>query len=314
MSELLFNRKANATLASLCAGGRLPHALLLEGPAGSGKHTAARQVCRAALCEGERPPCGACAACVKVEKGVHPDVRVYGVPEGKKEFPVELVRRMRQDAYIAPNEGRCKLYLVQDAHAMNTAAQNALLKVLEEPPENVSFLLLCENRSLLLPTILSRVVAVELEVPTPDQCVQALEKLAPDASEAERQAAAAGAGGNIGQALELLGSAKPSRAAADARVLREALVFGGRYECLRVLAGYDKDRAALGRTLALLKESFAKVAAGREEDERFCNRVTPMQAVAAAQAVERAAGRAARNGSIPLCCACLVEDVKTALA
>lgn len=147
MPELLYNRKANATLANLAAGGRFPHTLLIEGPEGSGKKTAAWQAAKTLLCEGEPKPCGRCAHCVKADKRVHPDVRYYTVPEGKKEFPVETVREIRQDAYIAPNEGARKIYLIDRAHAMNAAAQNALLKIIEEPPDFVNFLLLCENRS-----------------------------------------------------------------------------------------------------------------------------------------------------------------------
>ena len=90
-------------------------------------------------------------------------MRFYTVPEGKKEFPVELARDIRQDAYIAPNEGACKVYIVDQAHTMNASAQNALLKIIEEPPAGVYFILLCENRAQMLPTILSRVVSVELE-------------------------------------------------------------------------------------------------------------------------------------------------------
>lgn len=116
------------------AGGRFPHTLLIEGPEGSGKKTAAWQAAKTLLCEGEPKPCGRCAHCVKADKRVHPDVRYYTVPEGKKEFPVETVREIRQDAYIAPNEGARKIYLIDRAHAMNAAAQNALLKIIEEPP------------------------------------------------------------------------------------------------------------------------------------------------------------------------------------
>ncbi len=119
---------------------------------------------------------------------------------------------------------------------------------------------------------------------------------------------------NIGRALGLLGSAKPSKSAADAKKLREELIYGERYACLRVLAGYDKDRDGLGQTLSLLREGFAQAAVGREADERLCNRVTVMQLVGAADAVERALLRAGRNVSIPLLSACMVEEVKAALA
>ena len=247
-------------------------------------------------------------------------MRYYGVPEGKKEFPIDLVREIRQDAYIAPNEGTCKIYILEQAHAMNAAAQNALLKSIEEPPPHARFVLLCENRSMLLPTILSRVTAIELEVPSVEQCAQALETLAPDAPEEERRAAAAGAGGNIGRALELLGSAKPSKAAADARQLREILVFGDRYQALKILAAYDKDRQSLLDLLPLLEEGFAQAALARYrrpaaggQEERLTNRLTCEQAICAAEAAAQAAEQARRNVSVPLLCACMVERIKAAV-
>ncbi len=316
MIELYANQKAAGTLASLGASGRMPHALLLEGPAGCGKKTAAGLVAQLALCAGEQKPCGMCRHCVKVLKRIHPDVRFYTVPEGRKEFPVDLVRQIRQDAYILPNEGNCKVYIIDKAHAMNAAAQNALLKILEEPPPHARFVLLCENRSLMLETVLSRVASIELEIPTVEQCVQALEILAPGADETERRAAASGSGGNIGRALELIGSAKPSKAAADTRKLMEALIFSDRYASLHILASYDKDREGLLSLFSLLKEAFAQLAVahfkknGKEPYDRMINRVTAGQAADIAGAVEQAARRADRNGSISLLCACMVEEIK----
>lgn len=314
MIQFDYNRKITGTLANLSAGGRLPHAILLEGPAGIGKKTAAGLIAQISLCEGEPKPCGVCPHCVKVEKQIHPDVRFYTVPDGKKEFPIELVRQLRQDAYVLPNEGRCKVYILDRAHTMNAAAQNALLKLIEEPPENVRFVLLCENRSRMLPTILSRVVSMELELPSAEQCAKALERLAPELFETEREAAAAGAGGNIGQALLLLGTAKPSRAAADTRRLQETLLFGDRYQALKVLTAYDKDREGLLQLFTLLRETFAKLAAAHYTDSgadtRLLNRITAMQALRVSDTIAQAALRAERNVSIPLLCGCMVEEVK----
>lgn len=318
MIQLDYNRKLTGTLANLSAGGRLPHAILLEGPAGIGKKTAAALIAQMALCVGDPKPCGKCAHCVKVEKQIHPDVRFFTVPDGKKEFPIELVRQIRQDAFILANEGACKVYILDRAHTMNEAAQNALLKIIEEPPANVRFILLCENRSRMLPTILSRVVSMELELPTPEQCIQALERLAPDRSQTEREAAAAGAGGNIGQALQLLGTAKPSKAAADAKKLQETLLFSDRYQALRLLAAYDRNRDGFVQLCTLLREVFARLASAHyskdRADARLINRITAMQALKIADVIGQALQRAHQNVSIQLICGCMVEEIKGILA
>lgn len=300
-------------------GGRMPHALLVEGPSGCGKKLFARFAAQLSLCATDEKPCGECPPCVKVEKQVHPDVCFYMVPEGKREFPVELVRQLRQDAYMLPNEGAYKIYIIDQAHMMNTAAQNALLKVIEEPPAHVRFILLCENRNRMLETILSRVVSIAMEVTDVAQCERALAQLAPESSEQMRGSAAAGASGNIGLALSLLGEAKPSKAAADAKKLCQVLVFGSRYEALCILAGYDKNREELIRMLEQLRDLFSQVVVGRYRpmgsglDERFENRVSVQAALQAAQAVESAAEFARRNVGISLVCAQLVEQVKRCL-
>lgn len=316
MMILDHNKKLTAALAAF-SGGRMPHALLFEGPAGTGKKTASSLVAQLALCEGGQPPCGVCAHCIKVEKQIHPDVRFFTVPEGKKEFPVDLVRELRQEASILPNEGRCKVYILDKAHAMNAAAQNALLKLIEEPPTFVRFVLLCESRSMMLPTILSRVTSFTLETPSPDACAATLARLAPDVDETLRKAAAAGAGGNVGRALALLGEAKPSKAAADARVLCKTMLDGDRYQSLKLLTGYDKDREGLSQLFILLKEDFAQLALARWQpqtaQDAAAPRLTPGQAANAMRAVDTAATRAGRNVGIPLLCACLVEEMRAAL-
>lgn len=118
----------------------------------------------AMLCEssGDRP-CGDCRHCRKVFSGIHPDV-VSVAPalddKGRKrrEILVEQVRFISADAQVMPNEARVKVYVIHDAERMNAAAQNALLKLLEEPPASAAFILCASNPALLLPTVRSRCV------------------------------------------------------------------------------------------------------------------------------------------------------------
>lgn len=145
------------------AEGQLAHAYLLAGAEDETLERAARSLAAAYLCQetGHRP-CGACRDCRKVERGVHPDVTAIEPEEGK-ELKVDQIRDLRTDAYIRPNEGQRKVYIIKRAYRMNPSAQNAFLKVLEEGPAYAAFLLLAPNDAALLPTIRSRCETVRVE-------------------------------------------------------------------------------------------------------------------------------------------------------
>ncbi len=135
----------------------LSHAYLVTGGSGEGRAALAKRLAAAYLCEGAGPvPCGACRHCRKVEAGVHPDVTVLAPLTDKKEIGVDQARALRSDAYIRPNEGKRKVYIIDPADAMNPAAQNALLKVLEDGPAYAAFLLLAAEPGRLLDTVRSR--------------------------------------------------------------------------------------------------------------------------------------------------------------
>lgn len=136
---------------------RLSHAYMIGGSNADDVRALAQHIASAYVCtgEGERP-CGACSCCRKVKGGIHPDVIYMSVQEGKREITVDQVRQLRAQAYIRPNEAHRKVFIIENAQAMNDNAQNALLKVLEDGPNYLSFLLLTENPQQLLPTIRSR--------------------------------------------------------------------------------------------------------------------------------------------------------------
>ncbi len=157
LSALKGNERLKDQLSRQERGRGLSHAYIISGPAGSGRHTLARQLAAAMLCAGSgEKPCGKCGPCLKVRKGVHPDVSTVTGPEEGKPITVDRVRLLRADAYIRPNEGERKVYLLEGADRMNAPAQNAMLKLLEEGPPYAAFLLIAGNAGGLLQTVRSR--------------------------------------------------------------------------------------------------------------------------------------------------------------
>lgn len=161
--------------------GRLPHALLVTGPAGVGKRRLLDLLGRSLLCSepgGEGMPCGRCRDCLLLAAGTHPDRVLIGPdPEGKSdEIKVDSVRRLTEAEALTAHRGRWKLILIDPAHQMNTSAANSLLKTLEEPTDNTLLLLISEEPWRLPATIRSRCQGLRL--PAPPEA-EALEWLGP---------------------------------------------------------------------------------------------------------------------------------------
>lgn len=155
----------------------LSHAYLISGGSPDSRAALARRLTAAYLCQGTNPPCGACRACRKVAAGAHPDVSLTAPPPGRQEIGVEQIRALRSSAYVRPNEGARKVYVIDPADAMNPSAQNALLKVLEEGPAYAAFLLLAGEPGRLLDTVRSRceplTLPPEQTPPDPDTLARA---------------------------------------------------------------------------------------------------------------------------------------------
>ena len=200
---LLGNRRLKDNLKSSLGKGRISHFYLISGPAGSGKRTLAKLLAQAILCKEPDAPCGRCNACRKAAANSHPDFITVDDPE-KKTVPVDLIRQARADIYVQPNEADHKIYLFPRAQDMGLPGQNALLKVLEEPPKYGVFLLLTDNPEKLLPTVRSRCTELALRPLEEDTLRRYLKARFPDASDDAVTASAARSGGWLGQAVELL--------------------------------------------------------------------------------------------------------------
>ncbi len=149
-----------ARLRAAASRGALSHALIFSGA--RDRSAAARYAAAAFECaaDGERP-CLRCAHCRKVMADIHPDVVFVRDPD-HKELSVDVVRAMRTDAFIRPNEGARKVYIFEDCSLLNEKDQNVLLKVVEEGPPYCAFLFCAENSAALLQTIRSRCVEIKL--------------------------------------------------------------------------------------------------------------------------------------------------------
>ena len=119
-------------LAGLIKNGRLPHAIMLRGGSETLRQKLSLFLAEAFVCEGDAKPCSKCSHCIKAQSGNHPDV-ITADPsaQGEKMFKIALVREIKDDAYIIPNEARSKVYILRSADKMNIQAQNALLKLIE---------------------------------------------------------------------------------------------------------------------------------------------------------------------------------------
>jgi len=164
--------RAVASVRGMVAG-RVPHAILISGPAGIGKTTLALDLAAGLLCDNPDPaarPCRACRGCRLVERGRHPDVHRLApsgpgdqIRIGTRDRPEDgTVRRLASDLVLMSVEGGARIAIIERADRLTDDAQTALLKTLEEPPAGVSIVLCADDEDRLLPTVRSRAARIRL--------------------------------------------------------------------------------------------------------------------------------------------------------
>lgn len=258
MKELDFvgNIRVIEQLGRLIDSKRFPHALIIEGEHGLGKKTLARKLAGALVCRNEERPCGECKQCRKAGQGIHPDIIEHIAEGGSNSFHVDVIRNIVNDAFMSPNEADYKVYILGNAECMNVSAQNALLKILEEPPEYVVFIMTVSSKSMLLETVLSRSVVVSLEgvdIQKGAQYIAAHSDNA-DVSLAARQLETFN--GNIGKALGSLQNDKVSEITDICLNICNALVSDSEYALLTVCSAFQKDRQSIVLAMDFLKNIF----------------------------------------------------------
>lgn len=156
--KLQLNEEVKKKLSSAVDSGTLSHAILLTGGTEKERKELSLLLSQALLCENSPAPCLKCNICKKVKSGIHPDVIITEGEAGKqRSIKIDTIRDIRSRAYIMPNEAPFQIFIILEASGMGEEAQNALLKILEEPPATARFILASRSRDDFRQTILSRV-------------------------------------------------------------------------------------------------------------------------------------------------------------
>ncbi|MFO8111423.1 MAG: DNA polymerase III subunit delta' [Desulfosalsimonadaceae bacterium] len=282
-------------LAAALQKKEVPHAMLFTGEAGIGKKTTAIHFAMACNCTHPMPmaggfvfsgsvnPCGECRPCRKIASGNHPDV--YHIQPPGATIKIEQIRTLCSALALRPHEALLRVVLLSDAHLMNAEAGNALLKVLEEPPEKTIFILAAPEAADILPTIVSRCRHLRFN-PIPEDQLEAFLVEHRGMTPENAMIVASMANGSIGRALSICD---------DDWILHHRRRVIEQMEIIfRKAAGQDlcfsemlaQDRKKLGFSLEIMKSWLRDLAVSQYFPEKVCNRDIRGQLAALAKTVD----------------------------
>ncbi len=238
--KLQLNEEVAKRLSAAVDSGTLSHAVLLTGGTEKERKELAVLLAQALLCTNEPSPCLKCDVCRKIKNGNHPDIIIVSGEAGKqRSIKIDTIRDIRQRAYIMPNEAPYQIFIILEASGMGEEAQNALLKILEEPPVTARFILASRSRDDFRQTILSRVTPFAISE-------------------------------DSGQAAGEKENAKAVKAATD---IFTALLSKNEYKIMLSTGALEKDKktfkAALEKMILMLRNSVV----GKYNDSAFTDSV-----------------------------------------
>lgn len=311
LDHILSNTKNKAALVRLCEDGRLPHAVLLEGERGSGRFTLAKAIAGMAVCRQTPAGCGVCPDCRMAMQEIHPDIEVYAKEGATGNLTIKSLRTINSSVATPPVQGRRRVVIlrdIQDASQIRTL--NTLLKVIEEPPDYLMFVLTADNREHLLPTILSRCLLLRMELPEISECAhQAAKLLGQDEADEKILKMAQLCGGNIGRTVSLLSDTAAAKILEDAQNMAQAVLQGDRYSLMCSLSRYERDRAGYRELVANLREVFGRMVRARfdtgSSDASEPRRLSTGQILKILDVLDAACEEGQYNVNLPLALTCL---------
>ena len=154
-NDVLGHTKTLGIIGAYLENSRFSGAFIFSGPEGIGKKMVAKLIAGQLNCIGQVDrPCGSCSACLKIQEETHPDLHI--IQNGQLQIKIEDIRGILREANFRPYEGAVKVFIIDNAHKLNSEAANSLLKVLEEPPKDVLIILVTHKPQNIIKTVLSR--------------------------------------------------------------------------------------------------------------------------------------------------------------
>ncbi len=247
MKKIYGNKDILSSVDAMFESGRIPHSFLIFGEKGLGKKTIADYIA-SRLVESERV-------------NAHPDV-IYAEHEGKLQgFKADHVRHLMADSFITPNNADKKVYIFTDCDNMSQTAQNALLKVIEEPPSFSYFIFTVSSKDLMLSTILSRVVSIGATECSEEDCRKALTEKG--FSDDEILSAISAFHGNIGKCESYISDENIRKRIETVRNIADSIAEWNEYKTLKFLSSIDGERTDMKEALYALSKIMRDASVAR---------------------------------------------------
>jgi DNA polymerase-3 subunit delta' len=286
------HEKAISSLSRSMAEDRVSHAYLLLGPRQVGKMTLALDIARMVNCQSQEKPCGQCRQCRRITESLHADVRIVAVESrsgrdgnSRTLISVDDIGELQKEASLKPYEGRHRVFIIDGADYLSDPAANRLLKTLEEPPDDVIFILLASDAGAMLPTIVSRCQQLELRPLPLDQVAGELHARYGADHETALEVARL-SGGKPGWALEAMSKPETLERRSERLVVIEETLRGGlqeRFAYAEAQANaFSRSRETVARELQLWREWWRDALVIKEGATDFVTNLSRLESLKAA--------------------------------